>query len=239
MTRPSPSLLPDRSRKLQPDPTPSLSGRILRARSEPKPWVQVADDQLRRPEDPLRRPRVSVEDAHPVVHRAGGGPYDHLAGEVANEPHVVVAQHDLDRQSVGEEGSEELEDHRSQRRRSPHDRVLHVPGDDDASRPLRVRYRPKRRSEESAGRFGGPPGPIAARPQPQVYIRHDEGSNAARPRFDQQGWGVEHRAQRDSHIPASRKLPMNLPLRSSAGGPTFDSPNLALLYTSGNSILGG
>lgn len=58
-----------------------------------------------------------------------------LPGEVANQPHIVVAEHDVHNEPLGKEHREGVEDHGAQRPRCTHDRVLYVPGDHKVTDP--------------------------------------------------------------------------------------------------------
>jgi len=73
--------------------------------------MEVADDQSRGPEDPVRWPAVPMEYSDLVPDNAGGRMDGHFSGQVASETDVVIPEHDLHSQPTSEQGGEEIEDH--------------------------------------------------------------------------------------------------------------------------------
>jgi len=137
---------------------------------------------------------MTVEDPHVSPHDPRRRMYADLAGQMPDDPYVVVAEDELDRQPLTEELGEEVEDHRPKRRRGPYDRVLRVPRDDHRLCPCGARY-PDEVFGEAVGRgLGWAERTLGRAAEAEVDVRDDERPLFGPPdRFDDQRGRVRHR----------------------------------------------
>jgi len=166
--------------------------------------VEVADDQLAGPEDPVRRPTMTVEDPDLVPHDPRRGVDYDLARQVARQADIVVPQHDFDLDPCLEQGREEVEDHRAERWRSADDRVLHVAGDHDATSVRGLREVHESFREPRGRRLGGSGRAVGARSETQVEVREEEARHAIRLGLEPEDRGARERSETHDHRPAER-----------------------------------
>ncbi len=134
----------------------------------------MAGDELGRFQHPVRRPAVTMEHADPVAEDAARGMHPDLSGQVPGETHIVVSEHDLHSETLGEKAGEEGEDDRSQRRRRPHDRVLDVARDEQRFRVVRVQEAYEPVDHQVGGPLGWSPRSVATTPQTEVKVRDQQ-----------------------------------------------------------------
>jgi len=160
----------------------------------------MSGDDPGRPQDAVRWPSVAVEDPDSVANHPARRVDDDLSREVPDEADVVIPEHDLHSNALGEYACEEIEDNRTQGRRDAHDRVLHVARDQEGRRSILLED-PQESCDEGVGRaFGRAAGAVAARPESEVQVGDEERASPLRLRAPQEERGlVKDRAQRGFH----------------------------------------
>ncbi len=138
---------------------------------------------------------MPVEDPDPVEHDTARRMHDDLARQLTDEPHVVVPEHDPDVEPFSEETGKEVEDHGTERGRSPDDRVLHISGDEEGRRPVPGGEHDELLCHTLPRRFGRTGRPGAAASEAEVHVGDDDRASIRRlRRLEQEGRRVRDRA---------------------------------------------
>lgn len=98
-----------------------------------------------------------------------------FAGEVADQAHIVIAEHDLHGEIFAQQLRKEREDDRTEGRGEANDRVLYVARDDQ--RPCTVFSSQTDQSprEGLGGSLGRAPRTVRAAPEAEMQVRDDNG----------------------------------------------------------------
>jgi hypothetical protein len=72
--------------------------------------MEMARDQPGSPQDRIRRPSMTVEDPDAAVHHPARRMNENFPREVPDDPHVVIAENQLDGEVFAQELGKEVED---------------------------------------------------------------------------------------------------------------------------------
>lgn len=151
---------------------------------------------------------MTVEDPHAIDDEPLGPVDPHLPGHVGGQPHIVVAQHHVDRNPGLEQCGEEVEDHGSEQSGRPDDRMLHVARDDEMADRV-GRADPDEMPRELGGRGPGRQALAGSGfSQTQVNVgENDPTRSGGGAGGEEQRRFIENRSQRAArHEPGTRRL---------------------------------
>jgi hypothetical protein len=122
----------------------------------------------------IRGPPMAVKDADSITNHAGGGMHIDLAGEVGNDPHIVVPEHELYFEADRQYRGKEVEKYGPERPGNPDNRMLRIARDHNP-RGMREGGRRRELRRQRFGRsFWQTAGIRPTGAQAQMQIRDDE-----------------------------------------------------------------
>jgi len=146
---------------------------------------------------------MAMEDPDAVPYDALGRTDLDLAWKVRHDSPIMVPEHELRGEPVGEKPAEEVEDHRAKGRGSPDDRMFHISRDEDPIGRDGLRDPSQVLGEDASGTFRRTGRSIRAPPQAEVDVGDDHGSLAGpMTGIDQKRRDPWNRRQTCAHSPA-------------------------------------
>jgi hypothetical protein len=149
---------------------------------------------------------MAVEDSDRIPDYAGSRVDRHFARKMSDDSHVVVAEDQLDAETFAEKSCEEVEHHRPERGRGPHDRMLRVAGDHDVLSSRSPRDPDQLLGERRGRSFERSARSFRACTQAEMHVgNHQRPRPAPSMGFDQEPRDVRYGNERGVHVGSLRR----------------------------------